>query len=76
MNKINRVTTKPREEQDVCIHFWIVGHPKNGVSKAICKYCGARKEFSSMFMDTRWTGEMPIDFPDSFNPDNYSIYED
>jgi len=56
------VKEKPKmqkTEQKTCVHYWIVGHPKHGYCRAICKYCGERNAFESTFADTRWYGEMP-----------------
>ena len=51
-----------KNEVKTCIHYWIVGHPKHGYCKAICKYCGEKRAFESSFADSRWYGEMPEDF--------------
>ncbi len=57
-----REATKVKDDLKTCVHYWIVGHPKYGYCKAICKYCGERKAFESTFADSRWYGEMPEDF--------------
>lgn len=53
---------KAKDKAESCIHYWIVGHPKHGYCKAICKYCGERRAFESTFADSRWYGEMPEEF--------------
>ena len=54
--------TKTNTEAKTCVHYWIVGHPKHGYCKAVCKYCGERRAFESTFGDSRWYGEMPEEF--------------
>jgi hypothetical protein len=54
--------TAQKTEQKTCVHYWIVGHPKHGYCRAICKYCGERTAFESSFGDSRWLGETPTDF--------------
>ncbi|MFC1998681.1 hypothetical protein ACFLVR_03450 [Chloroflexota bacterium] len=64
-NKTNtKVIERPEQktEQKICVHYWVVGHPKHGYCKAICKCCGERRAFESSFGDSRWLGEMPTDF--------------
>jgi hypothetical protein len=68
-----KVMTKTKVDAETCVHFWIVGHPKHGYCKAICKYCGERKAFESTFGDSRWYGEMPEDFK---QPVDLHTYED
>ena len=79
-NKTNTaVKERPKQkveqkvEQKTCVHYWIVGHPKHGYCRAICKYCGERRAFESTFADSRWYGEMPEDFKE---PVDMHSYED
>ena len=66
-----RTEEKPKDDLKTCVHYWIVGHPKYGYSKAICKYCGERKVFESSFADSRWYGEMPEDFKEPMDVNSY-----
>jgi hypothetical protein len=31
----------------LCVHHWLIDSPTGEVSKAVCKLCGARREFDS-----------------------------
>ena len=70
--KVENAPSK-QADQATCCHYWIIGHPKHGVSKAVCKFCKARKEFRSSFADSRWMGEMPSDF---YEPLDLHYYTD
>ncbi|MBT3363958.1 MAG: hypothetical protein HN929_07380 [Chloroflexi bacterium] len=61
-------------EQPTCVHYWIVGHPKHGYCKAICKYCGERRSFESSFGDTRWSGEMPTEYMKPLSLQNVDFF--
>ncbi|MFC1978861.1 hypothetical protein ACFLVP_02625 [Chloroflexota bacterium] len=62
-----------KAERNTCVHYWIVGHPKHGYCRAVCKYCGEKRAFESTFADSRWYGEMPVDFKE---PVDLHSYED
>jgi len=54
---INRTKTKPKEKRSrkgKCQHHWIIETPSGPVSKGVCKYCGAVKEFQNYWQGTSW----------------------
>lgn len=68
------VEKEKRKEQESCCHFWIVGQPEYGVSKAICKYCHVRAEFKSLFSDSRWSGEAQSELVNLYGRSEYMKY--
>ena len=48
-----------------CSHYWLVGLPQRGVSRAVCRFCGANKEIHSTFEDKRWISDPASDISDS-----------
>jgi len=52
---VNR--TKPKEKRSrnrKCQHHWIIETPKGPISKGVCKYCGAAKEFQNYWRGSTW----------------------
>jgi hypothetical protein len=66
-----KIAIKAKVDSKTCVHYWMVGNPKYGYCEAICKYCGERKAFESMFADSRWYGEMPEDFKEPVDLHTY-----
>ena len=39
------------EAKDECHHYWIIESAKGPVSRGVCKFCGAEKEFLNSLPD-------------------------
>ena len=73
-NKLETPIEEPIAEGKCC-HFWVIVGPKDGISKGVCKRCGAKKEFKSSFIDSQWWSDISRVFsepPDliGFEPDS------
>ncbi len=56
----NKIKNAPREKsarKDRCQHYWIIETPSGPVSKGVCKYCGAVKEFQNFWQGSSWERE-------------------
>ena len=47
---------KPKAEKE-CRHYWVIESSGGPTSKGVCKFCGAAKEFSNRFPDSRPEGD-------------------
>ncbi len=66
---LNAVIRKP-EVKTVCSHHWLIETADGPTSLGICKYCGAKKEFSNIFFDPMSNDDNPspieaVDLDDS-----------
>ncbi|MFQ5997237.1 MAG: hypothetical protein ACE5KP_06410 [Dehalococcoidales bacterium] len=43
-HKLKEVARKPTEEKE-CRHYWIIEGAKGPISRGVCKFCGAEREF-------------------------------
>ena len=39
----------PQDRKEECRHYWVIEVANGPVSKGVCKYCGAKKEFFNAF---------------------------
>jgi len=53
MNKLKAEPRNPKEKAK-CKHYWIIESPKGPTSRGVCKYCGAKKEFSNYTPHSSW----------------------
>ncbi len=46
-NMKRNVSSAPPEsvQKEVCHHYWIIESARGPVSRGVCKFCGAQKEF-------------------------------
>ncbi len=64
---VNRTKTKPKEKRSrkgKCSHHWIIETPKGPISRGVCKYCGAAKEFQNFWQGSSWEHDTskPLEF--------------
>lgn len=45
---INTVHQEPVKKEE-CRHYWVIESPSGLVSKGICKFCGAERDFFNSF---------------------------
>lgn len=57
MTKKRVATTEECVVKQKCRHYWIIESAEGPVSKGICKFCGARKEFNNFPWDCLEEGE-------------------
>lgn len=52
----NKLKTRPGEPEvkadkvesrDECVHYWLIDSPHGPISRGVCRFCGAEKEFSN-----------------------------
>ena len=65
---VNRTEAKPKEKRSrnrKCQHYWIIDTPKGPVSRGVCKYCGAAKEFQNYWQGSTWERDTsrPLELP-------------
>jgi hypothetical protein len=39
----------PQARKEECRHYWVIEVANGPVSRGVCKYCGAKKEFFNAF---------------------------
>jgi hypothetical protein len=42
-----------------CLHRWIISTPTQGVSRGVCKFCGAERDYPSEFDRALVSGRRP-----------------
>ena len=48
--------------QDTCHHYWILEKANGPISRGVCKFCGAEKEFENRPLDTWVDGDISMYF--------------
>ena len=49
-NKVKSLLRKPKIKAHCC-HYWLIESPGGHISRGICKYCGAEREFFNALED-------------------------
>jgi len=49
----------PLTETPTCIHRWVIETPNGEMSRGVCRYCGAEKEFPNAAEDGLWERNVP-----------------
>lgn len=61
VNNVKAINEEPIVKEQ-CHHYWVIESATGPISKGVCKLCGAVKEFSNRFPDTRWEGDTSLLF--------------
>ena len=54
MREILAARSKGRRSKSRCNHHWVIESPDGPISRGICKYCGAVKEFTNYLPFSTW----------------------